>query len=342
TGALAPPRPAPRAGSHTPATLPAGRMTLAAVAAPEVGTAGSSTDQVLRLAGAAEADSEHPIGRAVTAAALRRLGSLPTATGVEAITGHGIHAIVDGRSVWVGRRELMAKHGLSLPPAAEGAAADAEQLGRTAVFVGRDDAVVGVLTAADTIKPGAADTVDQLRHMGLSVTMLTGDNERTAASIGAAAGVDRVIASVLPEQKQAEIARLQASGEVVAMVGDGVNDAPALVQADLGVALGTGTDVAIESGDLTLMSGDVAGVVTAIDLSRRTHGTIRQNLFWAFAYNVAAIPLAAAGFLSPMVAGAAMACSSVSVVANSLRLRRVGDRAPSLYASAHTTSEVAP
>jgi cation transport ATPase len=241
-------------------------------------------------------------------------------TGLESIVGHGIRADVDGVVVWVGRRELVAD--LTLTTELERVAAELESLGRTVVFAGWDGAVRGVLAVADTVKPGARETVDQLHALGLTVTMITGDNERTGQAVGADVGIDRVIAEVLPEDKQAEVAGLQAVGEIVAMVGDGVNDAPALVQADLGIAIGTGTDVAIESSDLTLMSGDLAGVVTAIGLSRRTYRTIRQNLIWAFGYNTAAIPLAVAGLLNPMIAGAAMAFSSISVVTNSLRLRR--------------------
>lgn len=307
-------------------TLTRGEMSLTDVVVSSDGTSGTDEETLLARAGSVEADSEHPIGTAIADAARERLGdgALVRATDLEAIAGHGIRAEVDGTTVWVGRRELAATAGLALPDQLETAATDLEGAGRTAVFAGWDGEVRGVLAVADTIKPGAVETVERLHELGLSVTMMTGDNRRTAQSIADATGIDRVIAEVLPEHKQDEIARLQQAGETVAMVGDGVNDAPALVQADLGVAIGTGTDVAIESSDLTLISGDVAGVVTAIDLSRRTYRTIRQNLFWAFAYNSASIPLAAAGLLSPLIAGAAMAFSSVTVVANSLRLRNVG------------------
>jgi cation-transporting ATPase V/Cu+-exporting ATPase len=285
--------------------------------------------ELLRLAGAVEADSEHPIGAAVATDA-RQQGDLPAAHGFQAVAGQGVHAEVataDGAppvTVWVGRHKLAADAGLLVPQALEAAAERLEGQGRTAVLVGWQGEVRGVLAVADTLKDGAAELVGRLHGMGLEVVMLTGDNQATAQAIAAAVGVDRVLAEVLPADKVGEIARLQAQGRVVAMVGDGVNDAPALVQADLGVAIGTGTDVAIQASDLTLLRGDLDGVATAIALSRRTYRTIVQNLFWAFGYNTAAIPLAAAGLLSPVIAGAAMALSSVSVVTNSLRLRRFG------------------
>jgi len=285
-------------------------------------------EELLRLAGAVEADSEHPIGTAIAAAA-RQQGDLPAAHGFQAAAGQGVRAEVAAGAgasvtVWVGRRKLAADAGLLVPAALEAAADRLEKEGRTAVLVGWQGEVQGVLAVADTLKDGAADLVGRLHAMGLEVAMLTGDNQATAQAIAAAVGVDRVLAEVLPADKVDEIARLQAEGKVVAVVGDGVNDAPALVQADLGIAIGTGTDVAIQAGDLTLLRGDLDGVATAIALSRRTYRTITQNLFWAFGYNTAAIPLAAAGLLSPVIAGAAMALSSVSVVANSLRLRRFG------------------
>ena len=283
---------------------------------------GTGENEVLRRAGAAEADSEHPVGRAIVAGARERVGALPPATGFAAVAGHGVRADIDGTTVWVGRRRLLDEAGLTLPRELADAAGRLEQEGRTAVFAGWDGQVHGVLAVADTLKDGAAAAVARLHDMGLSVTMITGDNARTAEAIAAAVGIDRVIAEVLPADKAGEVARLQGGGEVVAMVGDGVNDAPALVQADLGIAIGTGTDVAIESSDLTLLRGDLDGVAIAIELSRRTYRTILQNLGWAFGYNVAAIPLAALGLLNPVIAGAAMAFSSVSVVANSLRLRR--------------------
>ncbi len=297
-------------------TLTKGEMSLTDVAA------SGDEHELLRLAGAVEADSEHPIGQAIAAAARDRTGSLPAVTGFQAVAGQGVSATVDHRTVWVGRRTLAAEAGLVLPEPLEGQAARLESEGKTAVLAGWDGEVRGVLAVADTLKEGSAEVVDRLRGMGLGVVMITGDNARTATAIAGQVGIDRVLAEVLPQDKQSEVRRLQAAGEVVAMVGDGVNDAPALVQADLGIAIGTGTDVAIESSDLTLMRPDLAGVATAIQLSRRTYRTILQNLGWAFGYNTAAIPLAALGLLSPVIAGGAMAFSSVSVVTNSLRLRR--------------------
>jgi cation-transporting ATPase V len=301
-------------------TLTRGEMTLTDA----VPAAGLQEAELLRRAGAIEADSEHPIGEAITAAARRRTGALPDAVGFQVLAGRGARAEVDGTVVWVGRRKLMADAGLLVPAALEDAAERLEEDGKTAVLAGWDSEVRGVLAVADTLKDGASELVARLQAMGLEVAMLTGDNTRTAAAIGRRVGIDRVLAEVLPQDKVGEVARLQAQGQVVAMVGDGVNDAPALVRADLGVAIGTGTDVAIQASDLTLLRGDLAGVATAIELSRRTYRTIVQNLGWAFGYNLAAIPLAALGLLNPIVAGAAMALSSVSVVGNSLRLRRFG------------------
>ncbi len=228
--------------------------------------------------------------------------------------------------MWVGRRKLMAEGGLVLDEELEEAAVRLEREGKTAVFAGWEGEARGVLAVADTVKEEAAVVVAKLHDLGLQVVMITGDNARTADAIAAQVGIDRVFAEVLPQDKVSEVIRLQSEGQRVAMVGDGVNDAPALVQADLGVAIGTGTDVAIESSDITLMRGDLQGVVTAIELSRRTYRTILQNLGWAFGYNVAAVPLAALGLLNPIIAGAAMAFSSVSVVTNALRLRRFGKR----------------
>ncbi|EUA56370.1 copper-translocating P-type ATPase [Mycobacterium xenopi 4042] len=279
---------------------------------------------VLRIAAAVESGSEHPIGAAIVAGAHERGVEIPAATAFTNLAGHGVRAEVEGRPVVVGRRKLLDVHDVKLPEHLAAAATEFEEQGRTAVFVGRDGEVVGVLAVADTVKDDAADVVHQLRAMGLHVALITGDNTRTAAAIAKQVGIEQVLAEVLPHDKVTEVRRLQDEGRVVAMVGDGVNDAPALVQADLGIAIGTGTDVAIEASDITLMSGRLDGVVHSIELSRLTLRTIYQNLGWAFGYNTAAIPLAALGVLNPIVAGAAMGFSSVSVVTNSLRLRRFG------------------
>ena len=298
-------------------TLTRGEMSLT-----EVDALDGDTDELLMLAAAVEANSEHPIGAAIAAAAPPEV---PTAEGFEAVAGYGVRGRVrtaDGvEEVWVGRRKLMAEAGLLIPEAVEDRARALEDAGKTAVFAGWRGEARGVLAVADTVKDGAAEAVRSLQSIGLKAVMVTGDNARTAAAVADELGLDGVLAEVLPQDKVAEVARLQRAGEVVAMVGDGVNDAPALVQSDLGIAIGTGTDVAIEAGDLTIMSGDPRNVELAISLARRTHRTIVQNLYWAFGYNVAAIPLAALGLLSPVMAGAAMAFSSVSVVTNSLRLR---------------------
>ena len=296
-------------------TLTAGRMAVTDV----VPAAGVDGDELLRRAAAAEAGSEHPVGRAIVEAA--PVAILP-ATGFAGLAGHGVRATVDGTVVHVGRARLMEEAGLRRPPELAEAADRLEGQGRTAVYAGWDGEVRGVLAVADTLRPDAPGAVARLKAMGIRVVMLTGDNRRTAASIAAQVGIDEVLAEVLPADKVAKVRSMQTGGRVVAMVGDGVNDAPALVAADLGIAIGSGTDVAIESADITLLSGDLAGVATAIRLSRRTFRTILQNLGWAFGYNLAAIPLAMAGALSPIVAGAAMALSSVSVVTNSLRLYR--------------------
>jgi Cu+-exporting ATPase len=265
----------------------------------------------LRLAAAVESASEHPVARAIAAAVPDR----PAVDDFDSLPGLGARGTVEGRQVVVGRPDLFA----DLP---DGVRRAVEASAGTPVVVGWDGVARAVITVSDTLKPTSAEAVAGLQRVGLRTVLLTGDHEAAARRVAAQVGITEVVAGVLPDQKVATLARLQADGHVVAMAGDGVNDAAALAQADLGLAMGTGTDVAIASSDLTLVSGDLAGAVTAIRLARRTLATIRGNLFWAFAYNVAAVPLAAAGLLNPMVAGAAMASSSLFVVGNSLRLRR--------------------
>ena len=291
-------------------TVTTGKMTLIDV----VPATGEDRDTVLRYAAAVEAGSEHPIGRAIASAA----PDAPVVNGFRNDAGLGVRGIVDGHDVVVGRERLL---DLPLPAAIQVAKAAAESSGRTVVLVGWDGAVRGLLLVADTVKPTSAQAVRELRALGLRPVLLTGDNAAAARSVAAEVGMDEVIAEVLPAGKVDAVRDLQGRGRVVAMVGDGVNDAAALVQADLGLAIGTGTDVAIEASDLTLVRGDLRAAADAIRLSRRTLAIIKGNLFWAFAYNVAGIPLAAVGLLNPMIAGAAMAFSSVFVVTNSLRLR---------------------
>ena len=277
---------------------------------------------LVRLAGSAEAASEHPIAHAIATFARSEVGALDPVDGFKNRSGLGVEAVVEGHAVIVGRPAMLASFGLELSPELNAAVAAEESKGRTVVAAAIDGAVAGLFVVADRIKPTSAEAIADLRALGLTPVLLTGDNERAAKAIADEAGIEQVIADVLPEDKSAIVARLQRDGEIVAMVGDGVNDAPALAQADLGLAIGTGTDVAIEASDLTLVSGDLRAAVDAIRLARRTLRTIKGNLFWAFAYNVAAIPLAVAGLLNPIVAAAAMAFSSVFVVTNSLRLRR--------------------
>ncbi|MEU0873071.1 heavy metal translocating P-type ATPase [Nocardia brasiliensis] len=297
-------------------TVTTGRMTLLDVVTAD----GEDADEVLALAGALEDSSEHPIAQAIAKGARER-GELAAVEGFENIEGLGVQGVVDGHAVIVGRARLLADWSQQLDADLEQAMREAETDGKTAVAVGWDGRARGVLVVADAVKPTSAEAISQLRALGLTPIMLTGDNKAAAAAIAAQVGIDEVIAEVLPQDKVDTVKRLQAEGKVVAMVGDGVNDAAALAQADLGLAMGTGTDVAIEASDLTLVRGDLRAAADAIRLSRRTLGTIKGNLFWAFAYNVAAIPLAMAGLLNPMLAGAAMAFSSVFVVSNSLRLR---------------------
>jgi Cu+-exporting ATPase len=303
----------------------------------------SSQEEVLRLAASAEHGSEHPLGEAIVrAAGEKKLKLFPTKN-FNAIPGKGVQASVAGKKLLLGNLKFIEDEGLSL----NGLGAEAERLrekGKTVMFLGADSHVMGVIALADTLKPNAREALAELHRMGIETVMITGDNRRTAETIAREAGIDRALAEVLPENKAREIEKLQKKGRVVAMVGDGINDAPALAQADVGIAIGTGTDVAMETGDITLISGDLAGIATAISLSKRTMHTIRQNLFWAFAYNTALIPVAAGvlyvafghsgvpsglnfilgeyGFLNPILAAAAMAASSITVVLNSLRLKR--------------------
>jgi Cu+-exporting ATPase len=302
-----------------------------------------SPDDVLRLAASAEYGSEHPMGEAIVRAASEKKLELSPASDFNAIPGHGVGASVAGKKMLLGNLGLIKERGLSL----DGLEDEARRLwseGKTVIFVADNNQVMGVIALADTIKPKARETVEELHRLGAGVVMLTGDNQRTAEAIAREVGIDRVLAEVLPGNKAEEIKRLQQGGKIVAMVGDGINDAPALAQADVGIAIGTGTDVAIETGGVTLISGDLVGITTAISLSKHTVGTIRQNLFWAFAYNTLLIPVAAGvlylvfgqsgvpsglqfilgdyGFLNPILAAAAMAASSITVVLNSLRLKR--------------------
>ncbi|MGA8849810.1 MAG: heavy metal translocating P-type ATPase [Dehalococcoidia bacterium] len=303
----------------------------------------SSPEAVLRLAASAEHNSEHPLGEAVVKAALEKKLELSPSSDFNAIPGQGVEALVEGKKLFLGNFKLMTERGFVLN-GLEKKATELLKEGKTVMFLGWDSQVAGIIALADTLKPGAKEALQALHKMGIETAMLTGDNRRTAEAIAREVGIDRVLAEVLPEHKAGEVKKLQEEGKVVAMVGDGINDAPALAQADIGIAIGTGTDVAMETGDITLISGDLMGVVTAISLSKRTMRTIKQNLFWAFAYNTALIPVAAGilyiafgktgvpsglhfilgeyGFLNPILAAAAMAASSITVVSNSLRLRR--------------------
>jgi len=303
----------------------------------------SSQEEVLQLAASAEHGSEHPLGEAISRAASEKKLKVSPASDFTAIPGHGVEASVEGKKVLLGNIKLIKDRGLSL----NGFETEVERLwgkGKTVMFLGVDSQVMGIIAVADTLKPNAREALEELHKLGIEAVMLTGDNRRTAEAIAGEAGIDRVLAEVLPEHKAQEVKKLQEEGKVVAMVGDGINDAPALAQAAVGIAIGTGTDVAVETGDITLISGDLGGIVTAISLSKRTMRAIKQNLFWAFAYNTALIPVAAGvlylafgntgvpsglhfilgdyGFLNPILAAFAMAASSITVVSNSLRLKR--------------------
>ncbi|MGI8430064.1 MAG: heavy metal translocating P-type ATPase [Solirubrobacteraceae bacterium] len=298
-------------------------------------------DVALRLVGALEDASEHPVAQAIAHAARERFGPLPAVEGFANSEGLGVQGNVDGHELTVGRPALLADWAMHLPAELDAARQAAQDRGQTAIAAGWDGQATSVFVVADTVKESSAEAVAAFKALGLRPVLLTGDNERTARAVAAEVGISDVIAEVLPSEKTDVVRRLQAEGAVVAMVGDGVNDAPALAHADLGLAIGTGTDVAIEASDLTLVSGDLNAAADAIRLSRATLRTIKQNLAWAFGYNLAALPLAAVGLLNPVIAGAAMAFSSVSVVANALRLRRFqARRAPSAATAAPATARL--
>ncbi len=300
---------------------------------------GTAEDEntLLGLVASAERGSEHPLGEAIVRVAEERGLTLTNASAFNAISGGGIEAVVDGRTVLLGNARLLRERNISVPVDAEERAAGLAGAGKTPMFVSLDGVFAGIIAVADVIKPESKPAIAALRKLGIEVVMMTGDNQRTADAVAREVGVDRVLAEVLPSDKAREIERLQAEGKVVGMVGDGINDAPALAQADVGIAIGTGTDVAIEASDVTLLRGDLRGVVTAIALSKATIRTVKQNLFWAFVYNAVGIPVAAGllypltgWLLSPVLASVAMSLSSVSVVTNSLRLR--GFHAPKIEA----------
>jgi Cu+-exporting ATPase len=289
---------------------------------------GIAADELVRLAAGAERSSEHPLARAIVGGAEQRGLSLPDASEFDSVTGRGLRAVVDGRRLLVGTRRLLVETGLD-PAQLEVEAKRLEGEGKTAILVAVDDRPVGVLAVADTVKTGSKEAIAALRRAGLEVVMITGDNRRTAKAIAGQVGIERVLAEVLPEDKALEVRHLQDEGKLVAMVGDGINDAPALARAEVGIAMGTGTDIAMESAQVTLIKGDLRGIVRARQLSRATVRNIRQNLLFAFGYNMLGIPLAAGvlyplfgWLLSPLIAALAMSFSSVSVIANALRLRR--------------------
>jgi cation transport ATPase len=301
-------------------TVTAGVMSVTGVAQ----AAGTSRTDLLRRAGAVEQASEHAVAAAISAAACAELGSLPHADGFTALPGLGARGAVDGHDVIVGREKLLRDRGLDIPAGLAAQCVAWERAGRTVVLAGWDGQARGAVAVADTVKPSAAGAVAALRRLGLRTILLTGDNQATADAVAAEAGIGEVIAGAMPTDKVTVITDLQAQGRSVAMVGDGVNDGPALAASDLGIALGSGTDVAISAADLIVLRDDLGAVPDAISLARGTLAVIRGNLAWAFGYNLAAIPLAAGGFLNPLIAGAAMALSSAFVVANSVRLRNFG------------------
>ncbi|MFF9564759.1 heavy metal translocating P-type ATPase [Leifsonia sp. NPDC014704] len=317
-------------------TVTTGKMTLIDV----VTAPGVDETELLRVAGAVEAASEHPIARAVAAAATDRSGTLPVPESFVNIEGRGVQGVVDGHLALVGRATLLEGWSITLDHALTAAKNAAEAAGRTVVSVAWDGEARGLLVVADAVKPTSHEAVAAFKQIGLTPILLTGDNATVAREVADAVGIETVIADVLPKDKAETIRRLQAEGKTVAMVGDGVNDAAALATADLGLAMGTGTDVAIEAADITLVRGDLRAAADAVRLARRTLGTIKTNLFWAFAYNVAAIPLAALGLLNPMIAGAAMAFSSVFVVSNSLRLRSFRPRGTATTPTTNTPTRV--
>jgi P-type Cu+ transporter len=311
-----------------------GTITRGAPAVTGIHGISADSNSMLAVAAAAESGSEHPVAKAIVSAAREAALALPTATGFQALPGQGMRASVEGRKVLIGNAALIASNGIEVDSLKE-KLDDIAQRGETPVIVTMDGAVAGIIAVADEVRPESRQAISALARMGIDVVMLTGDNEHTAAAIASQVGVDKVVANVLPGEKAAEVKRLRTKGEIVAMVGDGINDAPALAEADIGIAVGTGTDVAIEASDMTLLKGDLRRVVTAIALSRATMSTVKQNLFWAFVYNVIGIPIAAGilypatgWLLSPVIASAAMSLSSVSVLTNSLRLRSF--RAPAL------------
>jgi len=278
-------------------------------------------NEIVKLSAVAEKASEHPLGVAIYEKGKSEFGAIPDPAKFEAIPGRGVAAVFDDKNIYIGTRKLMKEKGLDISKI-ESDIAKLEDEGKTAMLMAVDDRVEAILAVADTVKEHSGEAIEQLLKMGIDVYMITGDNERTAKAIAKQVGITNVLAEVLPENKAEEVEKLKKQGRIVGMVGDGINDAPALATADIGMAIGTGTDVAMEAADITLMRGDLRAIPTAIKLSRRTMRKIKQNLFWAFIYNIIGIPFAAFGLLSPIIAGAAMAFSSVSVVTNSLSLKR--------------------